>query len=792
VWPIFTVRFFWAHAGSVIAPSARASVPVNVRRSNLVMTATFQIIDCCDTVAEVPHRINDASASVRQESLVSRKHLLLPAIAIAAIVPFALAQAPVAWKDYGGSPDNARFVPLSQITKANVGQLHVAWSYVAPDTNAYLFNPIVVDNVAYVLARNNSLVALDATTGKEIWIHAGLQGIAPRGINYWESADRRDRRLVYQRLNYLEEIDAATGQPVLSFGTDGAINLREGLGRDPATVGRVQSSTPGKVFENLIILGSATGENYMATPGDLRAFDVITGRLVWQFHTIPHPGEFGYETWPPDAWKYAGGTNTWGEITIDPRRGIAYFPTGSPTFDYYGADRHGANLFGTSLVALDARTGRRLWHFQMVHHDLWDYDNTAAPQLTTVQRDGRTIDVVAQAGKTGFLYVFDRVTGEPIWPIEERPVPQSDVPGEQSWPTQPFPTNPPPFASQSLSVDDINPFVLTPEERERWRTTLTNARNRGLFTPPAVGIDTVAIPGAQGGANWGTTAANPSNGTVYVLSINVPSIYRLTLDEPAPARAGGPAGARGLGPADANAGRPEYQANCAECHGVDLSGTGSGPSLLDIASHMGPTDLRATITGGQPGMPAFNDLAEPDLSSLIAFLSNPNPAGGRGAGAGRGAPSMPAPIAGPVVATGGAPGARAGGPVGSGGMVGPAYPPDLPVPSVRYYTGYGMVNTLVKPPYSTLTAFDLNTGTIKWQVPAGGDQPQAIAEGARDTGYPRARAGIITTPTGLLFNAGLDGKLRAYDAETGHVLWTGDLPAGSTGIPSMYEANGKQ
>jgi quinoprotein glucose dehydrogenase len=220
-----------------------------------------------------------------------------------------------------------------------------------------------------------------------------LQGMAPRGINYWESRDGRDRRLIYQRNGFLEEIDAKTGNSILTFGNNGAVNLREGLGRDPMTIGQIQSPNPGKVFENLIILGSAPGEAYLSPPGDLRAFDVLTGALVWQFHTVPHPGEFGYETWPKDAWKYVGGTNTWGEISIDPVRGIAYFPTGSPTFDYYGADRHGANLFGTSLVALDARTGKRLWHFQMVHHDLWDYDNTAAPQLTyhSTQRDSSSM-----------------------------------------------------------------------------------------------------------------------------------------------------------------------------------------------------------------------------------------------------------------------------------------------------------------------------------------------------------------------------------------------------------------
>jgi quinoprotein glucose dehydrogenase len=701
------------------------------------------------------------------------------------------------WTDYGGTPDNSHYVELTQLTKANLNQLEVAWTYPTQDNVAYVFNPVVVDNVMYVLARNNSLVAIDATTGKEIWIHEGLAGMAPRGINYWESQDRSDRRLIFQRNNYLEEIDAKTGLSILSFGTEGALNLREGLGRDVATVGRVQSSNPGKVFENTIILGSATGENYMATPGDVRAFDVISGKLVWQFHTIPHPGEFGYETWPKDAWKYAGGVNTWGEITVDPKTGLVFFPLGAPTFDYYGADRYGANLFGTSLLALDARTGKRVWHFQMVHHDLWDYDNTAAPQLTTIQRNGRAVDVVAQAGKTGFLYVFNRLTGEPIWPIDERAVPKSDVPGERSWPTQPFPTNPPPFSKQTLTVDDINPYILTPDERESWKSRVANARNKGLFTPPAVGVESIAIPGAQGGANWGTTASNPNDGTIYVLAINLPSIYKLTLEEPVRAGGPGPAGGGGRGgDAAAQQGQAMYEQRCQSCHGSDLKGVGTFPSLVDISMRLGPESLRQTITGGRPGMAAFSDLSEPELTALMAFLANPTAAGRRGGptGArGAGSPALaPAVTSGPIVASGSAPGAAKGGALGSAGMVGPAYPAGLDIPNVRYYTGYGMQGTIIKPPYSTLTAYDLNTGTIKWQVPAAGDDPRTVAQGATNVGFIQVRTGIISTPTGLIFQAGGDGKLRVYDSDTGNVLWTATLPAGSRGIPAMYEAGGRQ
>src|SRR6476659_1760041 len=350
------------------------------------------------------------------------------------------------WPGYGGGPDNSRFFASRQINKSNVNQLQVAWTYPFGETGSH---PIVVRGVVYGRGRNGSLVAVDAKTGKELWIRENMNGMTSRGFNYWESADGRDQRLIFAMNGLLQQVDAKTGKSIMTFGTNGVVDLRVGLdGRDPATVGNIQSNNPGETFENLLILGSATGEGYMSPPGDIRAYDVLTGRLVWTFHTVPRPGEFGYDTWPKDAYKYVGGNNNWGEMTIDTRRGIAYIPLGSPTYDFYGADRIGANLFGTSIVALDARTGKRLWHHQLVHHDLWDMDPSAAPQLTTIRHNGRNRDVVVVTSKTTWLYVLDRVTGEPIWPVEERPVPKSEMPGEESWPTQPYPTSPPPFSRQ--------------------------------------------------------------------------------------------------------------------------------------------------------------------------------------------------------------------------------------------------------------------------------------------------------------------------------------------------------
>ena len=416
------------------------------------------------------------------------------------------------WTGYGSGPDNSRYFPSKQITRSNVSRLQAAWTYPFGDTGS---GPIVVRGVIYGRGRNGSLIALDAVTGKERWVRESMTGMTSRGMNYWERADGRDRRLIFAMDGLLQELDAKTGKPILSFGTDGAVDLREGIdGRDPATIGNIQSSIPGEVFENLVILGSATGEGYMSPPGDIRAYDVRTGRLVWTFHTVPRPGEFGYDTWPKDAWKYIGGTNNWGEMTVDVRRGIAYVPLGSPTYDFYGADRIGANLFGASIVALDARTGKRLWHFQLVHHDLWDLDPSAAPQLATIRHDGRTRDVVVVASKATWLYVFDRVTGEPIWPIEERPVPKSDMPGEQSWPTQPYPSNPPPFARQSFGVNDVSPY-LPADEADALKTRLLAASNQGLFTPISY-RDTVHVPTSNGGVLFGGLASKPGTGDVYV------------------------------------------------------------------------------------------------------------------------------------------------------------------------------------------------------------------------------------------------------------------------------------
>ncbi|MEP7366614.1 MAG: pyrroloquinoline quinone-dependent dehydrogenase [Acidobacteriota bacterium] len=435
------------------------------------------------------------------------------------------------WSDYGGAADSSQYSALKQIDRSNVAKLEVAWKFSTGDENKYSFNPIVVDDWMYVLARKHTIVALDAATGKERWAYspgADTTAITHRGMNYWESKDRKERRILFASNHYLRALDAFTGKPIETFGDGGKVNLKLGLDRDPATLRVLQSLSPGRVFEDLIIMGSATNQGYGSAPGDIRAFDVRTGKLVWTFHTVPRPGEFGYDTWPADAWKRVGGANVWTELTLDPKRGILYAPTASAKYNFYGVDRKGANLFADCLLALDARTGKRLWHYQTTHHDIWDYDHATGPKLMTVRHEGKMVDIVVQVSKQGFVFAFDRLTGKPLWPIEEKKVPKSDMPGEETSATQPFPTKPPPFARQSFTADDLSPY-LSAADRAKFRDEMLSARNEGLFTPPGT-RNTVQMPGNNGGANWSGAAVDPASGSLFVVSKDLPAMLKLGKD----------------------------------------------------------------------------------------------------------------------------------------------------------------------------------------------------------------------------------------------------------------------
>ncbi|HWD99836.1 MAG TPA: PQQ-binding-like beta-propeller repeat protein, partial [Bryobacteraceae bacterium] len=625
---------------------------------------------------------------------------LLPAVsALCAVsVGTAFAQkADIGWKDYLGGPGSEHYSPLKQINVSNVNKIEVAWTYAAGDGNS-TFCPLVVDNIAYVSAKRGALVALDATTGNPLWVHSfgtgggGRGGIAgQRGANYWESEDRKDRRILVTSAGYLYAIDALTGKTVDSFADHGKLDLKIGIDRAPIPLA---SRTPGRIFENLIILGSFPGEGYLAPPGDLRAFDVRTGKLVWVFHTIPHPGEFGYDTWPKDAYKYMGGVDVWGEITLDEKRGIAYFPVSSAKYELYGGDRPGNNLFADSLLALDARTGKYLWHFQTVHHDIWDYDPAAAPQLATVKHDGKTVDAVALATKTGFLYVFDRVTGKPLWPIEEGPVPKSEVPGEWTSPTQPFPTVPPPFARQRMTEKDLYTGFMTPEEKAHWEQRFAKADKRGLFTPPGL-RDTISIPGVNGGAYFWDTGADSANGIVFVESKDYPSILKVVKAGESMAensggtipsriqpggRGRGGAGRAGGPPMALRFGRTVYEGSCQTCHGPDLKGD-RGPEVDDAVKRLGADAVRNIVKNGRGAMPGFPTMNAEAISDVVEFLDK----------------SDQAP-----------PGTGVSG-IALTQRLEPDYPAGVTPPPSRYKTGYGTEGYIITPPWSTITAYDLNT-----------------------------------------------------------------------------------
>ena len=442
------------------------------------------------------------------------------------------------WQSYAGGAHSSQYSALDQINTKNVAKLEVAWSF--PITGNSIFNPVVIDGVMYAPVGGGALAAIDAATGKEIWRKEGVTPLGARGMNYWESADRSDRRFIYLQRGEVIAVNAQNGEIITSFGNNGRVDLRDAMERKPA--GPVGTSNPGRIFENLFILPLPGGANYGGPPSDVHAYDVRTGKLAWVFHVIPHEGEFGYETWPEGHYKLGGGGHNWSEFTVDEENGIAFVGFGSPRYDFYGGDRKGNNLFANSLVAIDARTGKRLWHQQLIHHDLWDWDIPQSAKLLTIRQNGKPRQVVAQATKQGFLYVFDRKTGQPIWPIEERKVPQTDVPGEWSSPTQPFPTKPAPFAKQSFTEKDINPY-LPKEAQEEVRARLRSYRNEGMFTPPSF-EGSVSMPGHNGGANFGTSAVDPDRGEFYVVHKSLPTILRITM--PAEPGGAGP-GARGGG-----------------------------------------------------------------------------------------------------------------------------------------------------------------------------------------------------------------------------------------------------
>lgn len=652
------------------------------------------------------------------------------------------------WREYLGGPDRNHYSTLDQITPENVRQLEVAWEYHTGDTGQIQCNPIIVDGVLYGMTATTQPFAIDAATGKEYWRkepEGENQLSTSRGVVYWEDGD--DKRILYTNEQWLYAVNARTGEPVPAFGDDGRVSLKSGLG-ESAKNKMVISNTPGTVFEDLIIMPLRLSEGSDAALGHVQAFNIRTGEIAWIFHTIPQPGEEGYDTWPEEAYKNTavGGANNWAGMAVDRKRGILYVPTGSAAHDFYGGNRKGSNLFANTLLALDAGSGERIWHFQLVHHDILDRDPPAPPNLVTITREGKKKDAVAQVTKQGYVFVFDRETGEPLFPIEERPVPASDIPGEEAWSTQPFPTKPKPYARQTFTEADISPYA---ENREELIETFRNSRSEGPFTPLSE-HGTVIYPGLDGGAEWGGAAVGPE-GIMYVNSSEMP--WHISLGASATEEE-----LSGL-----TSGERLYNLNCTPCHGADLKGNpASGfPSLVDIGSQRTREHIANVITNGKGMMPGFSQLSEEEAKSLVAFLL----------GEQEQAPEIPDE-----------PG------------LGKSDEADTKIPyQISGYTKFLDANgyPAVRPPWGTLNAIDLNTGEYVW-TKVYGEHPELMEKGIPQTGA-ESYGGPVITATGLLFIAGTkDGKFRAYNKANGELLWETQLPAAAFATPSTYELNGKQ
>ncbi|MEO8678064.1 MAG: pyrroloquinoline quinone-dependent dehydrogenase [Vicinamibacterales bacterium] len=637
------------------------------------------------------------------------------------------------WPAYGGGPEQARYSTIAQIDRTNVAQLQVAWTYDSGESGGLQTNPIVADGIVYTTTPRHKVVALDGATGAVRWtFDSGIDGRGPnRGVARW-AADG-ERRIFTGQGQYIYALDAASGEPLREFGRDGRIDLRDELGREPAAQS-VLLTTPGVVYRNLLIVGGRVSEGLPASPGFIRAYDVKTGALRWMFRTIPGKGEFGYETWPAEAWTYTGGVNNWAGMAVDERRGIVFVPTGSAAADFYGANRLGDNLFANSLIAIEAATGKRLWHFQAVRHDIWDRDFPSPPTLVTVTRDGRSIDAVAQTTKHGFLFLFNRENGEPLFPIEYRAFPPSDVDGERASETQAVPLQPVPFARQRLTEEMLT--TRTPAAHQAVLEAFRTFRNGGPFTPLSVGKQTVVLPGFDGGAEWGGSAFDPATGLLYVNANEM-------------------AWTGGLAPNDGGAnGRQVYLRECATCHRDDLMGSPPQiPSLIGVGDRKSAAELTTVVGQGAGRMPAYPALSADVVAALTRYLQT---------GRSEIVADTPSPVA------------------------------------VKYrFTGYRKFldpdgYPAVTPPWGTLNAINLNTGEYAWAIPLG-EYPELAAQGMRNTGSENY-GGPIVTAGGLVFigATSFDRKFRAFDKATGALLWETTLPFSGNGTPSTYEVAGRQ
>ncbi|HMV82054.1 MAG TPA: PQQ-binding-like beta-propeller repeat protein [Blastocatellia bacterium] len=655
----------------------------------------------------------------------------------------------VEWPVYGGNSENTHFSTLKQINRDNVKQLQVAWTYDTGDVfegSELQCNPIIIGDTLYATSPKLRVFALDAATGKQRWSFDPNEGQRPqgaqrnRGVTYW--AGDGQPRIYFAFRNWLYALDAKTGQPVKSFGNVGRVDLREGLGRPDAERLTVGITTPGVIYKDLLIVGSIVSESLPAAPGHIRAYDLRTGKLRWIFHTIPHPGEYGYDTWPKDAWHYSGGTNAWAGLALDEKRGLLFAPTGSATYDFYGANRHGDNLFSNTLLCLNAATGERKWHFQTIRHDMWDRDLPMAPALVTIRqeerKDGRTIDAVAQTTKSGHIFVFERETGKPVFPIEYHKVSTAGLDGEQPADTQPLPVLPPPIGRQMMTEAMVT--NRTPEAHRDALERFRKLRSVGQFDPPGL-QGSIVLPGFDGGPGWGGGAFDAASGLFIINSNEVPCILKMVERPKSKAQ---------------ESARSLFARDCASCHGKDWQGSPPQfPALIGLESKYKAEDLHAILRNGIGRMPGFAALGDEGIKAVTHLLLT---------------------------------GEDTKIPAGQGGSA-----IDLKY-TIEGYTrffdkdGYPAIT----PPWGTLNAVDLNQGKIVWQVPLG-EHPELAAKGIKDTGSWNY-GGPILTAGGLVFigATNYDKKFRAFDVKNGKLLWESVMPASGNATPATYEINGRQ
>ena len=669
------------------------------------------------------------------------------------------------WPSYGGNKAGNRYSPLTQINSGNVKDLQVVWMYDAREpadsttqqrAKEIQCQPIVVDGILYGTTPELKLFAVNAATGKELWKFTPLKDnqrfSTNRGVMYWQDGD--DKRILYSAGSTLYAVNAVTGKTVTSFGIDGKADLREGLNvnldHDVKDLS-VTASTPGVIYKNTVIMGSSVSEGGDAAPGHIRAYDVVTGKLKWVFHTIPQPGEFGYDTWPNDAYKKIGAANNWSGLVVDEKRGLVYFGTGSPASDFYGGDREGANLFANCIMALEAETGKMKWYFQTIHHDLWDRDLPCPPNLTTVTHDGKKVDVVVQATKDGLVYVLDRDNGTSLFPVKERPVPTNGLPGEHPYPTQKFPLKPLPFARQIFTEEEIT--NISPEAhdyvKKRWAEFgLMSSK----FEPPTV--KGTLLQGYSGGAEWGGNSIDP--GGILYQNANDDFWELLMVDVVT----------RNKELAKLTPGKSLYIRNCSVCHGEDRKGSGAVfPSLVNIEKKRTPQEINTVMRTGSGRMPSFQRLSETDRNQITDFLLNREKKVEKVADKHSTTDSIAKKKDFP-------------------------YEPLYVSKTWRRFLDQDGYNA-IKPPWGTLNAIDLNTGEYLWRVPLG-EIPELTKKGIPLTGT-QTYGGPVVTASGLIFIASTtDERIRAFDKKTGKVVWEYQLPAGGFATPVTYEVNGKQ